>query len=254
MTEESIFALMNKNVKPYSEQEDKKSQIRRMFNNIAHSYDFLNHLLSLGIDRTWRKKMIGVLKGHQMHDLLDLATGTGDVAFTAARFLPVKRIVGLDLSSNMITIARNKLSTKAIRPGLEITFGEGDAESIDFADHTFDAVTVAFGVRNFQNLQSGLAEMYRVLKPGGIAVILEFTRPRIFPFKQLYFFYFRYVLPLIGKLTSKDHRAYSYLFESVIAFPEYAQFTQIMTEQGFTRVEYRPLTLGICTIYQGLKS
>lgn len=254
MAEESIFALMNNNIKPYSEQEDKKTQIQRMFNNIAHSYDFLNHVLSLGIDRTWRKKMINALQGHPVNILLDLATGTGDVAFTAARFLPVKRIVGLDLSVNMIAIARNKLAGKIFKPPVEITFGEGDAESINFEDQSFDAITVAFGVRNFQNLQNGLAEMYRVLKPGGKAVILEFTKPRIFPFKQLYFFYFQYVLPLFGKLTSKDQRAYSYLFESVIAFPEYAQFTQIMAEQGFTKVEFRPLTLGICTIYQGSKS
>lgn len=244
---------MEKNIKPYASEEDKKTQVQRMFDNIARTYDFLNHFLSLGIDRRWRKKMIMTLVGHPVQELLDLATGTGDVAFTAARFLPVKRIVGMDLSTNMLNIARKKLTKYKSQSLTDISFQEGDAEQIPFHNHTFDAVTVAFGVRNFQNLQHGLAEMHRVLKVGGQVVILEFTKPYVFPVKQLYFFYFKYVLPLTGKLTSRDQRAYSYLFESVIAFPEYHQFKKIMEEQGFRQVEFQPLTLGICTIYQGLK-
>lgn len=244
---------MEKSVKPYSGQDDKKTQVRRMFDNIAQTYDFLNHLLSLGIDRSWRKKMIVMLKDQPVDALLDLATGTGDVAFTAARFLPLKQLVGMDLSTNMLNIARKKLIKNKLGDKVDIHFQEGDAENMSFEDSTFDAVTVAFGVRNFQNLSQGLGEIYRVLRPGGKTIILEFTKPRVFPFKQLYYFYFQNVLPLIGKLTSRDQRAYTYLFESVVAFPEYDQFTQIMEQQGFKNITYKPLTLGICTIYQGSK-
>ncbi len=218
-----------------------------MFNRIAPWYDVLNHTLSLGIDRSWRKKMIRELVSHQPDHLLDVATGTGDVAFEALKHLDVEEIIGLDLSEDMLELARSK--AKKQKGGHLIRFEQGESEEMRFEDERFDAVTAAFGVRNFHHLDRGLSEMYRVLKPGGQVVILEFSNPKLFPFKQLYNGYFKYLLPLIGRITSRDPRAYSYLYESVRAFPDYEEFLERLRGIGYKNCRYKSLTLGICCIY-----
>ncbi|HQU60934.1 MAG: bifunctional demethylmenaquinone methyltransferase/2-methoxy-6-polyprenyl-1,4-benzoquinol methylase UbiE [Phaeodactylibacter sp.] len=242
---------MPQEVKPYSQEDSKKTQVGRMFDGIAPYYDFLNRFLSLGIDTLWRKRAIRQLAGHQTEVLLDVATGTADLALEAARQLQPNRIVGLDLSNEMLEIGRSKVLRRHLDGLIELT--QGDSENLPFEDNTFDAVTVAFGVRNFENLDKGLKEMRRVLKPGGKAVILEFSKPRLFPFKQLYNSYFRYILPTIGKLTSKDPKAYRYLYESVQAFPDGQDFINILEKTGYKSNRCIPLTLGICSIYTGEK-
>ncbi|MEZ4895861.1 MAG: bifunctional demethylmenaquinone methyltransferase/2-methoxy-6-polyprenyl-1,4-benzoquinol methylase UbiE [Saprospiraceae bacterium] len=241
---------MTEPVKPYDQQgTTKKEEVRQMFDNIAPTYDFLNRFLSAGTDVRWRRKMLTSVRALKPDTLLDIATGTGDVAFEAARFLPSEHITGLDLSPKMLEIARKKAATK----GLAVTFIEGDSEKLPFQPEQFGAVTVAFGVRNFEDLQAGIREIYRVLKPGGGLFILEFSRPRIFPIKQVFHIYFKYLLPLIGKLKSRDARAYRYLFESVQVFPEYEAMQGILEEAGFNQCTFRPLSFGICTIYQAYK-
>lgn len=222
-----------------------------MFDRIAPRYDILNRVLSLGIDVWWRKKAIGYLKAAQPAEILDVATGTADVAMLMAKILKPRRIVGIDIANQMLEFGRVKIREAGLEP--VITLEPGDSEHLRFETDTFDAVTVAFGVRNFENLEKGLAEMHRVLRPGGRVVILEFSKPHIFPFKQLYNSYFKYVLPLIGRLTSRDMRAYTYLFESVQAFPEGNQFTEILTKTGFNDPICERLTLGICSIYTATK-
>lgn len=242
---------MQEPVKPYNPSESKKSQVSQMFNRIAPYYDFLNRLLSLGIDTIWRKRAIDQLRPDTPKVILDVATGTADVALEAARQLSPERIVGLDISNEMLDIGRQKVSKKGLDPVIELI--EGDSENLMFPDNTFDAITVAFGVRNFENLELGLREMNRVLKPGGQLVVLEFSQPQVFPFKQLYNFYFRNVLPTVGKLTSKDPRAYRYLYESVQAFPNGQAFMNILQTTGYKPKQCIPLTLGICSLYTGTK-
>lgn len=222
-----------------------------MFNTIAPYYDFLNHLLSGGIDIIWRKKAIDYLKESNPKLILDVATGTGDVAITAANRLHPDRITGVDISTKMLEIGRQKIAKK----GLEkvITMEEGSAENLPYADNTFDAITVAFGVRNFEDLNKGLAEMNRVLKTGGTLVVLEFSQPGLFPFKQIFNMYFKYMLPLIGRITSKDPKAYQYLYESVQAFPAGNDFINYLHNNGYKSNKWIPLTLGICSIYLGKK-
>lgn len=234
-------------VTPYNAEESKKAQVERMFDKIAPRYDFLNRVLSLGIDVWWRKRALRYLKGRPAAELLDVATGTADVAIMAARMLGSERIVGVDIANQMLELGREKIR----QAGLDavIRLETGDSEALHFSDASFDAVTVAFGVRNFENLEKGLSEMRRVLRPGGRLVILEFSRPRLFPIKQLYNGYFKYVLPLIGRLTSRDIRAYTYLFESVQAFPEGADFLTILSKTGYQNAQCERLTLGICSIY-----
>ncbi len=236
---------------PYGSGESKKMEVEHMFDTIAPKYDLLNRVLSLGIDISWRKRALGYLKPLQPGNLLDVATGTADVAIMAAKMLKPASIIGIDIANQMLDFGRKKID----REGLQqiITLETGDSENLHFADAAFDAVTVAFGVRNFENLEKGLAEMLRVLRPGGKVVILEFSRPHLFPFKQLYNTYFKYVLPLIGRLTSRDMRAYTYLFESVQAFPEGDQFLQILSRIGYQNPICERLTLGICTIYVATK-
>ncbi len=239
-------------VKPYQTEEDnKKNQVSRMFNRIAPYYDFLNRLLSLGVDKIWRKKAIEQLKASQPQVILDVATGTADVAIETAKRLQPQKIVGMDISAQMLEIGRQKITKK----GLDtiITLEEGDSEALPYPDNSFDAVTVAFGVRNFENLEKGLSEMKRVLKSDGQIVILEFSRPTIFPFKQIFNAYFKYLLPLVGRLTSKDPKAYQYLYESVQAFPDGSDFTDILFKTGFKSNECKPLTLGICSLYTARK-
>ena len=243
---------MPKTVTPYNNQQaTKKEQVADMFNNIAGTYDFLNHFMSLGIDIIWRKKAINELKANKPKTILDVATGTGDFAFEALSILKPEKIMGVDISQGMLDIARQKIAKRNLTAKFEVK--RGDSERLPFSDSSFDAVTVAYGVRNFENLEKGIADMLRVLKPGGKAVILEFSKPKGFPIKQLYNFYFHYVTPGIGKLFSKDSRAYSYLPESVAAFPDGADFTRLMEKVGYKDTKHRSLTFGICSIYTGTK-
>ncbi len=221
-----------------------------MFNNISKRYDFLNHFLSLGIDILWRKKAIKELRALQPKQILDIATGTGDFAIEALALKPDK-VTGVDISEGMLEFGRKKLAQRNLTDKIELRLG--DSEKLLFDDNTFDAVIVAFGVRNFENLEKGLADMFRVLKPGGKVVVLEFSTPRRFPMKQLYSFYFKYILPIIGRLISKDRAAYTYLPESVRAFPDGPLFTSILNKVGFNKTICKPLTFGICSIYTGIK-
>lgn len=222
-----------------------------MFNRIAPYYDLLNRVLSLGIDRSWRKKAIALLKGGKPRHILDVATGTADVALMTARRLSPEQIIGIDISTEMLDIGRQKITRQRLDAIIQLQ--EGDSENLPFPNNTFDAVTVAFGVRNFEHLENGLAEMLRVLKPGGQVVILEFSQPTAFPFKQLFHFYFRNILPFVGRITSKDPKAYRYLYESVQAFPDGERFLEVLQKIGYKSNRCIPLTLGICSIYSAFK-
>ncbi len=233
-------------VSPYKNSENsKKEQIASMFNQIASRYDFLNHFLSLGIDKRWRCKAIKLLKKYSPSYVLDVATGTGDMAIALHRQLGSK-VTGIDISSEMLKVGQQKIEKKNL--GL-INLIQADSESLPFDDHSFDAVTVAFGVRNFENLSKGLAEMARVLKPSGKMVILEFSKPSSFPFKQIYGLYFKYLLPFFGGIISKHKEAYDYLPKSVEAFPEKEQFLKELVNVGLEDVKQYRLTFGIATIY-----
>lgn len=217
-----------------------------MFDNIAPKYDFLNHFLSLGIDKLWRKKAIRILSGYKTDSILDVATGTGDFAVAAAKLNPMK-IVGFDLSEQMLSVGREKVDRLGLKDLIE--FRKGDSEAMPFNNGQFDAITVAFGVRNFENLENGLKEFYRVLTDDGVAIILEFSKPRYFPMKQFYLFYFFKILPFIGGLVSKDSSAYSYLPASVMAFPDDLKFISELQNAGFSNCRQVRLTFGIATIY-----
>lgn len=221
-----------------------------MFDNISRKYDFLNHSLSLGIDRSWRRKTINALKDIAPKRILDVATGTGDLAIDAMRLKP-EEVVGVDISEGMLAIAKEKVSKKGLDKWIKLQIA--DCEDLQFPDNSFDALTCAFGVRNFENLKKGLEEMGRVVRPGGKVAIVELSRPDVFPIKQLYHLYFRHILPLLGKSVSKDKNAYSYLPESVAAFPEPSAFCQLLEESGFEAVKANRLTLGISTLYVGIK-
>jgi demethylmenaquinone methyltransferase/2-methoxy-6-polyprenyl-1,4-benzoquinol methylase len=239
---------MSKTVTPYKEATTgKKQQVAKMFDNISGTYDFLNHFLSLGIDVIWRKKAIRSLLSIKPKLILDVATGTGDFAFESIKILNPDKIIGVDISQGMLDVAKEKIAKRGLKDKFEVQLG--DSEGLVFSDHTFDAVTVAFGVRNFENLQKGLDDIYRVLKPGGKAVILEFSNPKKFPIKQLYNIYFNSITPLFGKLFSKDNSAYKYLPESVAQFPDGENFVSLLKKSGFKETISRPQTFGICTIY-----
>lgn len=237
-------------VVPYKEALSKKDQVAKMFNNISHRYDFLNQLLSLGIDKSWRKKAISVLKLVHPQQILDVATGTGEFALEALALNPQK-IVGIDISEGMLEVGRKKLKDRNL--ALKIELVRGDSENLPFEENKFDAVTVGFGVRNFENLKRGLHEIYRVLKPGGMLVILEFSKPSKFPFKQVYNFYFKVILPRIGSIVSSDKAAYTYLPKSVEAFPDGEDFLHILHQVGFKNTQCSSLTFGISSIYIGTK-
>ncbi|WP_114781415.1 bifunctional demethylmenaquinone methyltransferase/2-methoxy-6-polyprenyl-1,4-benzoquinol methylase UbiE [Botryobacter ruber] len=238
-------------VVPYKDQNNnKKSQVAEMFNNIAGKYDFLNHFLSAGIDIVWRRKAIRLLAPEKPKQILDIATGTADFAIEALRLNPEK-ITGVDISEGMLAVGREKLVRKGLSGKIELLYG--DSENLPFQDNTFDAITVAFGVRNFENLTRGLAEMHRVLKPGGTVVVLEFSKPTRFPMKQLYQFYFKNILPVVGNFVSKDRAAYTYLPESVQAFPDGQAFINIFQQVGFKSTKWHSLTFGISSIYTGKK-
>jgi len=243
--------LEESTVKPYNEDSSKKEQVTQMFDRIAPKYDLLNRVLSLGIDTIWRKKAIALLNPKDHKKILDVATGTADMCVEINKQLSPEEITGLDISSNMIEYGKVKVANKGLSDLIKLEVG--DSENMRFEDGYFDAATVAFGVRNFGNLKQGLKEMNRVLRPGGKIVVLEFSRPLYFPFKQLFNLYFKYLLPIIGKWSSKDKNAYKYLYESVQAFPDYDRFSDILREVGFRSVQWKALSLGICTIYSGEK-
>jgi len=242
---------LKKTVKPYKESSlSKKEQVATMFDNIAGNYDFLNHFLSLGIDIFWRKRLVRKLQKQKPQNILDVATGTADLAIAMMKIKPFN-VVGIDISNGMLEVGRKKIKQQDLEKTIQLQ--QADSEDLPFKDATFDAVTVSFGARNFENLQKGLSEMARVLKPGGKIYILEFSKPTLLPFKQLYDFYFKFVLPLIGKLLSKDNAAYTYLPESVKAFPHGKELNSIIENCGYTNAKNHPLTMGIASIYTAQK-
>lgn len=242
---------MDKQIKPYKDSElRKKEQVAQMFDNISENYDGLNRLISLGIDVSWRKKVVKLVSEVNPKKILDIATGTGDLALMMAELNPDK-IVGLDISPGMLEVGKQKVNKANLSDKIEMVVG--DSENIPFEDNTFDAITVSFGVRNFENLDKGLTEIYRVLRPGGKFVILETSNPTKFPFKQGYKFYTNFILPVIGKLFSKDKVAYSYLSESANSFPFGEAFNNILTKNGFKNANSLPVTFGVASIYTSTK-
>ena len=242
---------MNKSVKPYKSSDgSKKEQVAQMFDNISHRYDFLNHFLSLGIDKIWRKKTIKILKEGQPKEILDIATGTADFAIEAMRLNP-DNVIGIDISNGMLEKGRLKINKKSLDKTIELKYG--DSENLPFENDSFDAITVGFGVRNFENLNKGLSEIKRVLRQNGQLAILEFSKPKNFPVKQGFNFYSKYMLPFIGRVFSKDKSAYTYLPESVAAFPEGEDFKNILKDIGFTEIKLKRLSGGIATIYSAIK-
>lgn len=246
---------MGRKVTPYKavSEETKKKQVERMFDSIAPKYDFLNHFFSMGIDVLWRKKCIRILKRETRtpKTILDMATGTGDFAIEAVRMGLPSQMTAMDLSQGMLDVGIKKVAAKGLTD--RITLIQGDSENLPFQDETFDAYTVAFGVRNFEDLDRGLSEMYRVLTPGSLTVILEFSNPKSFPIKQLFGLYFKHIMPVLGRLISKDPAAYTYLPESVKAFPEGAEFLDRLKTAHFIDLRAIPLTGGIASIYLGRK-
>lgn len=229
----------------------KKEQVAGMFDDIAHRYDFLNGFLSAGLDTRWRKKALSYLKELQPKKILDVATGTADVAIMASGLLKPDSITGIDISEGMLEVGRKKIQKLGLQHAIELL--KGDSETINFYDNSFDAVTVAFGVRNFQNLEKGLSEILRVLRPGGKLVVLEFSQPKMPFVKSFYNLYMKIVTPNMGKLFSKNRSAYQYLDESIKKFPEGKNFTHILDNLGYVNLQYKPLSAGICSIYCGEK-
>lgn len=230
--------------------ESKKVQVGAMFDRIAGRYDLLNRVLSMGIDRSWRKTAVKTLRSIQPTKIIDIATGTGDFALALSKLQP-QSIVGVDISEGMMQVGREKISKKGLAH--MISFQYGDSENLQFETDQFDAVTCAYGVRNFENLEAGLTEMCRVMRPGGRLAILEFSRPKSFPFKNIYNFYFTKILPTMGKRVSKDATAYQYLPDSVKTFPDGEDFCAILERCGFQSVQARPLAMGITTLYTASK-
>lgn len=238
-------------IKPYHSEGEKSEQVEAMFDNIAPAYDRLNHILSLSIDKIWRRRAMVWLKQFKPQTILDVATGTGDLALLTQKKLDPKKIVGIDISEGMMSIGRNKVKER----GLEsiISFEKENCENLSYDNNSFDAITVAFGIRNFANLDKGLKEMYRVLKPGAHLAILELTTPEKAPVKQLFNFYSKSVIPFLGRLLSKDKQAYTYLPETIKSFPQGERMTTIIKEAGFEQVEFKRFTFGICTFYMATK-
>lgn len=237
-------------VKPYHTDKSKKEEVAQMFNNISARYDFLNHFLSLGIDHLWRRKAVRTIADLKPKKILDLATGTGDFAIALLKLHPEK-IIGMDISSGMLEVGKTKMIHKKVDHIIEMRLG--DSENMPFEEGYFDAITVGFGVRNYENLNKGLGEMLRVTRKGGKIVILEFSKPKRFPIKQLFSFYSRFIIPFVGKRISKDEKAYAYLPESVAAFPEGQEFVEILVSLGYQNVNAKMVSGGIATIYSGTK-
>jgi len=238
-------------VKPYGNSDkSKKEEVAEMFNNISKKYDFLNHFLSLGVDKIWRKKAIKKLREIEPKRILDIATGTGDFAIASLKLNPTE-VVGIDISAGMLEVGREKMKARSFDSIITMTLG--DSEDLPFEDNYFDALTVGFGVRNFEHLEIGLAEMLRVIRVGGKVIILEFSKPKKFPIKQGYGFISKYIIPFFGKRISKDEKAYAYLPESIAAFPEGQEMIDILTKLGYKDVEAELVSGGIATIYSGVK-
>lgn len=237
-------------VTPYQSSDSKKEQVAQMFDNISHRYDFLNSLFSLGIHKGWRKKAVKMLRNGQPKNILDVATGTADFAIACFKLNPDK-ITGVDISEGMMGVGRKKIENAGLQKVISLEYG--NAETLAYPDNTFDAIVVGFGVRNFQNLEVGLNNLKRVLKPGGQIVILEFAYPTLWLVKKLYTFYFSFITPAIGRMFSKDPRAYSYLTESVKAFPYNENFVAIMKKNGYTNCYYRSLSFGVAALYYAKK-
>ena len=242
--------MPEKLVKPYNSEKSKKEEVAEMFNNISANYDFLNHFLSLGIDHLWLKKAIKQLKNLEVKKVIDIATGTGDFAIASLKLNP-DEVIGVDISSGMLEVGAKKMKNKGHDKTIKMILG--DSENLAFEDNYFDALTVGFGVRNFENLEKGLSEMLRVIRPDGKIVILEFSKPKKFPIKQVFSFYSRYFIPFFGKRISKDAKAYAYLPESVAAFPEGKEFENILKKLNYNSVQSIILSGGIATIYIGTK-
>lgn len=242
---------MNKEVRPYNSPDSKKEQIAKMFDNISSSYDFNNNLLSVGIDKSWRKLLVKEISEVKPDTILDVATGTGDVAIALAKKIKQANIIGVDISEGMLDVGKTKI--KALKLENTIILRKGDCENLDFEDNSFSAVTVAFGVRNFEDLNKGLQEILRVLKVNGKLAILEFSRPSKQPVAGLFKLYFSKILPLIGRITSKDKSAYTYLYESVQAFPEGENFVNILESIGYQKAKCKRLSFGICSLYTAYK-
>ncbi|SHI36166.1 demethylmenaquinone methyltransferase / 2-methoxy-6-polyprenyl-1,4-benzoquinol methylase [Mesonia phycicola] len=242
---------MSKKVIPYKDSTlTKKKQVEQMFDNISENYDGLNRVISFGIDTSWRKKVIQLVTDKKPESALDIATGTGDLAISLAQ-AGVPKVIGLDLSEGMLSVGRKKIEDSSLSGKIEMI--QGDSENLPFEDNSFDAITVAFGVRNFETLENGLQEIYRVLKPGGVFVVLETSVPTKFPFKQGYKIHCKLVLPTIGKLFSKDKVAYKYLSDSAAVFPYGEKFNNILKKIGFINVNDKPQTFGVATIYTASK-
>lgn len=238
-------------IKPYKNRDSsKKEQVTKMFDNISNEYDNLNRVISFGIDVKWRKKVVQIVDSINPETVLDIATGTGDLAINLAK-TNAKKIIGLDISNGMLEVGRKKIKKKALDSKIEMVLG--DSENLPFEDDSFDAITVAFGIRNFENLENGLREILRVLKPNGVFVILETSVPTKTPHKQGYQIYTKYILPTIGKIFSKDKSAYSYLSESASKFPFGDELNNILRQIGFINVKDHPQTLGVATIYTSSK-
>jgi demethylmenaquinone methyltransferase / 2-methoxy-6-polyprenyl-1,4-benzoquinol methylase len=236
---------------PYKDSDlSKKKQVEDMFDRISHRYDLLNHLLSANIDKLWRRNAIRMLRPHKPRTILDIATGTADFAVAAAQLKPEK-ITGIDLSEGMLRVGRKKIEKNGMGNFIELL--KADSEALPFENDSYDAAIVAFGVRNFENLQKGLREIFRVLKPGGVFIVLEFSMPHNLLFRRFYFFYFSQILPLMGRVISRNNRAYSYLPESVREFPDGKNFTAVLETTGFQNCMIRPLTMGIASIYKAQK-
>jgi len=238
-------------IKPYESRSDKATQVEQMFDHIAPTYDKLNHRLSWDIDKGWRRRAIRQLEPHRPVRLLDIATGTGDFAILAARMLPGVSVTGADISEGMMEIGRKKVARLGLQR--QISFEKQDCLHLTYADGTFDAVTAAFGIRNFASLDQGLAEMCRVLKKGGHLSIVELTTPVAFPMKQLFHVYSHTILPVYGRLVSRDDSAYNYLTRTIEAFPQGEVMTGILCKAGFSEASFRRLTFGICTMYFATK-
>ncbi|HMG13988.1 MAG TPA: bifunctional demethylmenaquinone methyltransferase/2-methoxy-6-polyprenyl-1,4-benzoquinol methylase UbiE [Saprospiraceae bacterium] len=242
---------MNNQVTPYHTTESKKEQVAKMFNNISGSYDLNNRLLSAGTDQIWRKLLVKEFTNIKPLHILDVATGTGDVAIALVKKIHDLKVTGVDISDGMLAVGKHKLEALNLTDRIELA--NGDSENLVFKDNTFDGVTVAFGVRNFENLKKGLQEIYRVLNKGGKLAVLEFSKPVKQPFAWLFKLYFGKILPVIGRITSKDKNAYTYLFESVQAFPEGENFVKILDSIGYQKAQCKRLSLGICSLYTAYK-
>ena len=243
--------LPHDDIKPFADEGSKKEQVSEMFDKIAPRYDFMNRFLSVGIDMIWRRKAIGLFKKDAPKYMLDVATGTGDMAIMAAKRLRPERIAGIDISEGMLEIGRKKIEKESVATKIELYSGDG--ETINFAENTFDGVMVAFGVRNFENLQKGLQEIFRVLKPGAQLVVLEFSTPKTPGIKNLYNLYMGVIAPQMAKLFNQNKKAYQYLNESAKAFPDRQNFIDILNKTGYSNTYYKSLSLGICCIYSARK-